>query len=117
MDLPRFDGHSETREYARWESEMEKGQRRKRREVFGGVQGRDGAADSNQRQKQRGDGDRETPLRRWVAQAEVEAGRGPAGALKQSEREELRELRRENQRLRMEREILKSDGLCAKESE
>lgn len=49
----------------------------------------------------------ETALRRWVEQAEVEAGRGPAGALKRSEREELVELRRENQRLRMEREILK----------
>jgi len=49
----------------------------------------------------------ETALRRWAQQAEVEAGRGPAGALKRSEREELAELRRENQRLRMEREILK----------
>jgi transposase len=49
----------------------------------------------------------ETALRRWLAQAEVEAGRGPEGALKRSEREELVELRRENQRLRMEREILK----------
>ena len=49
----------------------------------------------------------ETALRRWVEQAEVEAGRGPVGALKHSEREELVELRRENQRLRMEREILK----------
>jgi transposase-like protein len=50
----------------------------------------------------------ETALRRWVAQAEVEAGRGPAGALSRSERAELVELRRENQRLRMEREILKN---------
>ena len=49
----------------------------------------------------------QTALRRWVAQAEVEAGRGPEGALKRSEREELAELRRENQRLRLEREILK----------
>jgi transposase-like protein len=49
----------------------------------------------------------ETALRRWVEEAETEAGRGPAGALKRSEREELAELRRENQRLRMEREILK----------
>ena len=38
----------------------------------------------------------DTALRRWVAQAEIEAGRGPAGALKRSEREELVELRREN---------------------
>jgi transposase len=49
----------------------------------------------------------ETALRRWVSQAEVEAGHGPEGALKRSEREELLELRRENRRLRMEREILK----------
>jgi transposase-like protein len=50
----------------------------------------------------------ESALRRWVAQAEIEAGRGPAGALKRTEREELVELRRDNQRLRMEREILKN---------
>ena len=60
----------------------------------------------------------ESALRRWVAQAEIEAGRGPAGALKRSEREELVELRRENQRLRMEREILKkATAFFAKESE
>ncbi len=60
----------------------------------------------------------ETALRRWIAQAEVEAGRGPAGALKRSEREELVELRRENQRLRMEREILKkATAFFAKESQ
>ena len=50
----------------------------------------------------------ETALRRWLAQAEVEAGRGPAGALTRGERAELVELRRENPRLRMEREILKN---------
>ena len=38
----------------------------------------------------------ETALRRWVEQAEVEAGRRPEGVLKHSEREELVELRREN---------------------
>jgi transposase-like protein len=60
----------------------------------------------------------ETALRRWVEQAEVEAGRGPAGALKRSEREELVELRRENQRLRMEREILKkATAFFAKENQ
>lgn len=36
----------------------------------------------------------ETALRRWADQAEIEAGRGPAGALRRSEREELVELRR-----------------------
>ena len=60
----------------------------------------------------------DTALRRWVAQAEIEAGRGLAGALKRSEREELVELRRENQRLRMEREILKkATAFFAKQSE
>ncbi len=60
----------------------------------------------------------ETALRRWVEQAEIEAGRGRAGALKRSEREELVELRRENQRLRMEREILKkATAFFARESE
>jgi transposase-like protein len=59
----------------------------------------------------------ETALRRWVEQAEIEAGRGPAGALKRSEREELAELRRENQRLRLEREILKkATAFFAKEN-
>ena len=50
----------------------------------------------------------ETALRRWVEQAKVEAGGGPEGALKRSERQELVELRRENKRLRLEREILKN---------
>ena len=60
----------------------------------------------------------ETALRRWVDQAAVEAGRGPAGALKRNEREELVQLRRENQRLRQEREILKkATAFFAKESE
>src|SRR5208283_5691251 len=53
----------------------------------------------------------ETAVRAWVRQAEVDAGRGPAGALTTEEREELSRLRREVQTLRMEREILKSDGL------
>jgi transposase len=59
----------------------------------------------------------ETALRRWVQQAEIDAGRGPTGALTTSEREELGHLRRENQRLRMEREILKkATAFFAKES-
>lgn len=49
----------------------------------------------------------ESSLRNWVKQAEIDAGRGPSGALTTEEREELRRLRRENQQLRMEREILK----------
>jgi transposase len=59
----------------------------------------------------------ETALRRWVQQAEIDAGRGPTGALTTSEREELGHLRHENQRLRMEREILKkATAFFAKES-
>ena len=60
----------------------------------------------------------ETALRRWVRQAEIDAGRGPAGALTTSERDELTQLRRENKRLRMERDILKkATAFFAKEQE
>lgn len=59
----------------------------------------------------------ETAVRKWVAQAEVDAGGGPDGALSSDEREELRRLRRENTQLRMEREILKkATAFFAKES-
>jgi len=44
---------------------------------------------------------------RWIREAEIEEGHGPAGALKKAEREELMQLRRENEQLREEREILK----------
>ena len=50
----------------------------------------------------------ETSLRNWVKQAEVDAGGGPAGALTTAEKEELTRLRRENKRLKLEREILKA---------
>src|SRR5215471_17967607 len=49
----------------------------------------------------------ETALRSWVRQGEIDAGRGPAGALTTEEREELGRLRRENRTLRLERDILK----------
>ena len=45
-------------------------------------------------------------LRNWVKQAERDEGKRPDG-LSTDEREELARLRRENQTLRMEREILK----------
>jgi transposase len=49
----------------------------------------------------------ETALRRWITQADVDAGGGDSGKLTTAERDELQRLRRENQRLRMEREFLK----------
>jgi transposase len=45
-------------------------------------------------------------LRQWLKQADLDAGRRSDG-LTSEEREELRQLRRENQRLRQEKEILK----------
>ena len=55
---------------------------------------------------------------RWVQQAKIEEGRGPAGALTRAEREELARLRRENVKLRMERDILKkATAFFAKEHE
>jgi transposase len=46
-------------------------------------------------------------LGNWVHQADVDAGGGRPGELTTAEREELGRLRRENQTLRQEREILK----------
>jgi transposase len=45
-------------------------------------------------------------IRNWVKQTELDAGRRSDGATS-AEREELRRLRRDNRRLREEREILK----------
>ena len=60
----------------------------------------------------------ETALREWVRRAEVDAGKGPPGALTTAEREELSRLRREVKRLQMERDILKAAAtFFAKESE
>ena len=60
----------------------------------------------------------ETALREWVKRANIDAGKGPPGALTTAEREELVALRRETKRLRMERDILKAAAtFFAKESE
>jgi transposase len=60
----------------------------------------------------------DSALREWVRRAEVDAGKGPPGALTSAEREELTKLRRENKRLQMERDILKAAAtFFAKESE
>ncbi len=59
----------------------------------------------------------ESSVRNWVKQADVDEGRGPEGALTTDEKEELRRLRRDNKRLKMERDILKkATAFFAKES-
>jgi transposase len=59
----------------------------------------------------------DTSVRAWVHQAEIDDGKGPAGALTTSEREELAALKREVKTLRLERDILKkATAFFAKES-
>jgi len=49
----------------------------------------------------------ETALRRWIEEAQRRESGPQEGELTGPEREELRRLRRENQRLQMERDFLK----------
>ena len=59
----------------------------------------------------------ETSVRAWVTQADIDDGKGPAGALTTAERDELAELKREVKTLRMERDILrKAAAFFAKET-
>jgi transposase-like protein len=59
----------------------------------------------------------ENSLRNWVNQDKIDRGEGPEGALTTEEKEELRILRRDNRRLRMEVEILKkATAFFAKDS-
>lgn len=59
----------------------------------------------------------ETALREWVRRADVDAGKGPPGAVTSEERAELLELRKRVKRLEVEREILKkATAFFAKES-
>jgi transposase len=56
-------------------------------------------------------------LRSWLLRAEIDEGRGQPGELTTDERDELRRLRRENQFLKQEREILrKASAYFAKET-
>jgi len=59
----------------------------------------------------------EQALRGWIKRADIDAGRGQPGDLTSAERDELRRLRRENQVVRQEREILrKAAAFFAKEA-
>ena len=59
----------------------------------------------------------ESAVRKWVALSDADGGRGDGKILTTAEREELRQLRRENRQLRMEREILKkATAFFARES-
>ena len=73
--------------------------------------------DKPQRQLARDLGISDVTLRNWLKQERVERGER-AGGLSQDEREELKRLRDENAKLRMEREILsKAAVFFAKESD
>jgi transposase-like protein len=59
----------------------------------------------------------ESSIGRWVQQAEVDRGQGADGELTSDDKDELRRLRQENRRLKMERDILKkAAAFFAKES-
>ena len=59
----------------------------------------------------------ETALRDWVKRAEADAGKASPDVLTSDERQELHQLRRDNKRLLMERDILKkAAAFFAKES-
>ncbi len=54
---------------------------------------------------------------RWKKQADIDSGNGPTSAMTTDEKRELTQLRRDNKRLRMERDFLKkATAYFAKES-
>jgi transposase len=53
----------------------------------------------------------------WVKQAEIDAGKGPSGALTTAERDEIAQLRRDKKRLEQENAFLKkASAFFARES-
>ena len=57
-------------------------------------------------------------LHRWVAQANIDDGKGPEGSYTTAEKAEIREMRRKIKRLEMERDFLKkAAAFFARESE
>ena len=57
-------------------------------------------------------------LRTWIKQAEIDEAGDPKGPLTSEERAELAQLRRENKRLKMERDFLKkASAFFAREME
>ncbi len=50
----------------------------------------------------------ESSVYAWVRQAKIDRGKGPEGALTTDEREELRQLRKQNRELTRERDFLQS---------
>lgn len=60
----------------------------------------------------------ESSLRNWVRQAEIDAGRGPAGVPTTSERVKIQELQRKLRDVERERDFLKkAEAFFAKERE
>ena len=51
----------------------------------------------------------ESALRNWVKQSKIDSGQNGQGPLTTEEREEIKTLRRELKRVRMERDFLKND--------
>lgn len=49
----------------------------------------------------------ENSLRRWVKQADIDDGKGPAGALTTEEKAEIRRLKKKLRQVTMERDFLK----------
>ena len=57
-------------------------------------------------------------LHRWIAQADIDEGKGPEGAYTTAEKAEIRELKRRVRRLEMERDFLKkAAAFFARENE